>query len=303
MKSTRFSVSESCLTAVVAFSSAVTASAAETTLRWKFATGQKRAFVVNQKIAMAAEVQGQKIESSFSQTTETSWQIKGVDKDGTADMVQTIDRIKFQMMAPGGKVEADTADPQDTPGPAQAVSKLFRAMIDVPFTMKVTPRGEFRDFAVPQKLVEVFRDAGPAAAMFANQDSLKNLFGNSMLLFPEAALSQGKSWKESRKMEMPFGTMAMDMKYTLESPSGSIENIGVDAKVDLVPKADTPAEIKVKSQEMKGHYTFDNMDGILKSSNVVQKMGLTLMVQDREIAQDLESTTKVELKPEGGSKK
>jgi hypothetical protein len=102
---------------------------------------------------------------------------------------------------------------------------------------------------------------------------------------------------------MPFGTMAMDMKYTLESPSGSIENIGVDVKVDLVPKADTPAEIKVKSQEMKGHYTFDNTDGILKSSNVVQKMGLMFTVQGQEIAQDLESTIKMELKPEGGSKK
>ena len=169
--------------------------------------------------------------------------------------------------------------------------------------MKVTPRGEFRDFTVPPKLAEAFKESGPAGAMFANEDALKNLCGQSMLIFPEAAVSQGKSWKDTRKMEMPFGTMAMDMKYTLESPSGSNENIGVDVKVDLEPKADAPADIKLKSQEMKGHYTFDNTDGILKSSNVVQKMGLMLTVQGQEIAQDLESTTKMELKPEGGSKK
>jgi hypothetical protein len=248
-------------------------------------------------------VQGRKIDTSFTETTEMSWQIKGVANDGTADMVQTIDRIKFQMMAPGANLEADTADAQDAPGPTQAVSKLFRAMVGSPFTMKVTPRGEFRDFNVPPKLVEAFKDAGPAGAMFGSEESLKNMCGQSMLVFPEAAISEGKSWKDTRKMQMPFGMMAMDMKYTLESPAGSIENIGVDVKVDLEPKADSPAEIKVKSQEMKGHYKFDNADGILKSSEVVQKMGLLLTVQGQEITQDLESTIKMELKPEGGSKK
>ena len=117
MKSTSLRVSVTCLVAVIVFSSAATARAADTTLRWKFAAGQKRAFVLSQKVAMAAEVQGRKIETSFTQTTEMSWQIKGVDKNGTADMVQTIDRIKFEMMAPGGQLAADTADAQDAPGP------------------------------------------------------------------------------------------------------------------------------------------------------------------------------------------
>ena len=132
MKKTRFGVSVSCLAAVVAFSSAATASAAETTLRWKFATGQKRAFVLTQKVVMAAEVQGRKVDTSFTQTTEMSWQIKGVANDGTADMVQTIDRIKFQMMAggqPGSRYRRCAGRPWPHAGCLQAIPRDGRLAV------------------------------------------------------------------------------------------------------------------------------------------------------------------------------
>ncbi len=105
-------------------------------------------------------------------------------------MTQTIDRARFESTAPGGgNLHLDTADAEDAPGTPEAMSKLFRAMAGSPFTMKVTPRGELRDVKVPAKIVEAGKELGPAGAMFGSEESLKNLCGNSLVPFPEAAIA------------------------------------------------------------------------------------------------------------------
>ncbi len=295
MKSARFS---GCLLGLVAVVGAVAqAAAADTTLRWKFTPGQKLGYVLIQKTDMKMEVQGKKVGTTFSQTMDMTWEIKGTDKDGTAEMVQTIDRVRFESTAPDGKqVEMDTADAQDAPGTPEAMTKMFRAMAGSQFTMKVTPRGDIRDFQVPAKIVDAFKNAGPAAAMFGSEESLKNMAGQSLVPFPETAVAPGKSWKGERKLPMPFGTMLMDMTYTLEDATGPVENIGIDVKVQIEPKDGSPIEIKLTSEDMKGHYRFDNTAGILKSSDVVQNISMTVKVGEQEIAQDLTSTVKMDLK-------
>jgi hypothetical protein len=302
MNSARLGVRDVCLLAVVVLSAVVPASGADTTLRWKFAAGQKLNYNLNQKMAMKMDVAGKKVETTFTQNTDLTWEVKGVDKDGNADMVQTIDRIRFELAAPGSNVLLDTANAQDAPGTPEVMSKVFRSMANCPFSMKVTPRGEFRDFSIPPKLVEAFKSAGPGGAMFANEESLKNLCGQSVLVFPEAAVAQGKSWKGARKLPMPFGTMGLDMNYTLDGATGPIQNIGIDVKVDIEPKEGSPVDVKVTSQEMKGHYFFDNSAGVLKSTDVAQKLSLALTVGGNEIAQDLQSTVKMELKDRAAAK-
>jgi hypothetical protein len=304
MKSARFSISLSCLVAAaVMFSAVATAAAADTTLRWKFTKGQKLGYVLVQKTSMTMEVMGRKVENNFTQTADMTWEVKGVDKDGNGEMSQTIDRFRFHSAAPGGgEMDVDTANAQDPAG-AEPMVKMFRALTGTPFTMKITPLGEIKDFVVPTKVVDAFKEAGPAGAMLGNEESLKNLVGQSLVPFPEAAIAQGKSWTGNRKMAMPFGTMVMDTTYNLEAATSPIENIGLDVKVKIEPKEGVPLEIKVTSQDTKGHFRFDNAAGILKASDLVQKMSMTLTVGGgQQINQDMETTTKFELKKGGDSK-
>jgi hypothetical protein len=302
MKSTRFGSCLLCLLAAAELSAVASPASADTTLRWKFATGQKRNYVMTQKMAMKMEVMGKQIETSVTQTVDMTWEVKAVDKDGVADMVQTIDRVKLAMMAPTGNIELDTAKAEDPVGAPAPLITLFRSMTGSPFTSKVTPRGELRDVQVPAKVVDAFKNAGPAGAMLGNEESLKNMFGQSMIVFPEAPVAEGKSWNGTRKMPMPFGTMVMDITYTLEGTTGPVENIGIDTKVKIEPKEGVPIAIAVKSQDMKGHCRFDNSDGKLNSSDVVQKLTMTVTVQGQEFAQNIETTTKMDLKKDGGAK-
>ncbi len=257
---------------------------------------------MTQKTAMKMELMGKPIETSYTQVTEITWEVKGVDKDGNAEMVQTIDRVKFQSMGPGGNTEVDTAKAGDAPGTPELMTKLFRSMTGAPFTLKMTPRGEIRDLKVPAKIVDAFKDAGPAAAMLGSDEGLKNLIGQSVVVFPEGAIAQGKSWQAVRKLPMPFGTMVMDTTYTLEPAAGPVENVGMDVKATIEPKEGSPLEIKVTSQQTKGHYRFDNSAGNLKSSDVVQKMSMMMTVNGQQFAQDIESTVKMELKSGGAAK-
>jgi hypothetical protein len=290
------------LSGAVLLSTVVSTAAADTTLRWKFAPGQKQTYAMTQKTSMKMELQGNPVKTSYTQTTDITWEVKAVDKDGIADMVQTIDRVRFEMMAPTGKVDVDTAKESDAPGTPELMSKLFRSMAGSPFSMKMTPRGEVRDLTVPAKLVDAFKNAGPAAQMVGSEESLKNLIGQSVVVFPEAGIAEGNTWQATRKLPMPFGTMVMDTTYTLEPPTGPVANIGINVKAAIEPKEGSPLEIKVTSQDTKGHYRFDNAAGNLKSSEVNQKMSMKLMAQGQEIAQDLESNVKMELKNPGESK-
>jgi Family of unknown function (DUF6263) len=303
MKSARFGVSLLCLVAVVVFSAVGSAAGAETTLRWKFEKGQKLGYALTQKTSMKMEVMGMKTETTFTQTADMTWEVTGVDKDGNGELLQTIDRFRFHSKTQGaGEMDIDTANAQDPAGAPEAMTKLFRAIAGSPFKMKITPLGEISDFSVPAKVVEAFKDAGPAGAMFGSEESLKNMAGGSLVPFPEAAIAQGKSWNGVRKMPMPFGTMVMDTTYKLEAATSPIENIGLDVKVKIEPKEGVPVEVKVTSQDTKGHFRFDNSAGILTASDLVQKMTMTLTVSGQEITQDIETTSNFELKKDGGSK-
>lgn len=302
MKNTRFGVCLPCLLAVVVSLAVAQTAGADTTLRWKFKAGQKLVYVMTQKTAAIADLGGKKLDNSVTQTIDMTWAVKGVDKDGTAEVEQTIDRIRFEMVAPGATMKVDTADVQDPPGVPEMVTKLLRAMAGTSFTVKITPRGEFRDVKIPPKLVEAFKDAGPVAAMLGNEEGLKKLSEQSMLIFPEAALAQGKSWKGERKMPSPLGTMAMDMTYTLESATGPVVKIGLDMKIDFQMGKDSPVEVKLTAQETKGHYLFDNAAGIMKSSEMVQKMTMMMSAGGQQTTQDMESTVKLELTKGGASK-
>jgi len=302
MKSARVRGLYQCILAATVCLVVAETAVADTTLRWKFAAGQKRSYVLVQKTAMKMEVMGKPIETSFSQTADITWDVKGIDKDGSADMTQTIDRVKFHMTGPTGNVDLDTTKAEDLPGPLEAMSKMFRSMTGSPFTMKFTPRGELRDVVVPPKLIDALKNAGPAGAMLGNDETLKNMTSQSIVAFPESAVATGKTWTALKKMPMPFGTMVMDTTYTLESASGPVENIGVDVKVKIEPKEGSPFDMKLKSQQAKGHYRFDNAAGFLKASELVQKLSMTVTAAGQEFTQDLETTVTMELKNDSAAK-
>jgi hypothetical protein len=285
---------------IVVLTAVATADSSDTTLRWKLKAGQKLGFAVTQATVMKMDFNGNETVTTLKRTADVTWEVKSVDKDGNADVVQTIDRIRFQMASPppGGNVDTDTANEKDAPDTAK-ISKLFRTIARAQSAMKVTPRGEIRDFTAPAKLVEALKIAVRDARMLGDQESLRNPCSQSLVIFPDATIAQGKSWTAFRRISMPFGTIVLNNTFTREGATGSLENIGFDAKTANVEPV-TGLQIEVKSQQVKGHCHFDSSVGVLKSSDEGQKLSMVMTLGGHEIPTELELTMKMELKKTEG---
>ena len=89
----------------------------QTLLRWKFEPGQKLHYVVhikmNQKIGMGATP----TTMTTTQIMNTSREVKSVEADGTAVVIQTIDRMRMKQESPQGVMaNYDSASEEEPEG-------------------------------------------------------------------------------------------------------------------------------------------------------------------------------------------
>jgi hypothetical protein len=290
-----------CLSAALLVALAAMPARADAKLRWKFEKGKKYSYVVTQKTGGQGGPQGQKIEQT--QVMDMTWEVKGVEPDGTADMVQTIDRIQYKLEGPVS-VSFDSKEGKDPSGPLAAAGPLFRALVGAAVELKMSPRGQISDVKLPKQMVDALKNAGPAGSPFT-EEGMKNMISQATLLLPEEAVANGKSWTDAKSVESPLGTMALNSTYTYQGPTTHdgkmVEKIGVDINVDIKPKPDAPFQASLTSQDNKGSFFFDNKGGYLMGSEITQKMKMALKVQGQEVVQDIESTMTMEQSKGGAS--
>src|SRR5262245_19917978 len=70
-------------------------------LRWKFQEGETLKFSLAQTIASQTSVEGKPVETKVDLLMELTWTVASVDPQGAAQIVQTLDRIKMTLEAPG----------------------------------------------------------------------------------------------------------------------------------------------------------------------------------------------------------
>lgn len=271
---------------------------AETKLRWKFQPGETRHYAMVQKTASTAQVQGQKIETQQDVNIDMTWAIKEVASDGSATLVQTMDRIRFAMDSPLGQLAYDTQEDKPLEGAFAAMGPIFKAMVNEPVELQMTDRGEIKDVKVPPKMIEAIQGAGPAAmaaGQMFSEDGIKKMMGQSMMAFEEKAVTAGDKWEQ--KMEVAagaIGTMVTTRTFTYSGPEDGSEAIDVNLLLELKPAENQQVELTLKEQDSKGKILFDNTAGYLKSSEMSQKFRMSISVMGQTFDQDV--TTEVSMK-------
>jgi hypothetical protein len=277
---------------------AVASARADETFRWKFAVGQTRHFVLTERKDTQVVVNGKKLPTSFAQTTFMTWKVKSVDKDGIAQLMQTIDRVKFQMRPTFSrkKFDVDTAKDRDAEGTPDEFSELFRSMVGSEFTTTMTARGEFRDVKVPAKLVEAFARVDPRGEGSGHEEILRTMFSNAFVIFPSAAIGQESFWTMRRRLPVPFGAgLVMDSTYyPVKGEIKPVQSFALAGKAKVEPKEGSKLEITVQSQDQTGQCRFDNVAGVLETSEVAQKISMALKLGPHSVAFDLEWTLRLE---------
>jgi hypothetical protein len=271
-------------------------------LSWKFNKGETLRYTMEQKTTQGMKAMGQDFKTNMNQTVDLHWTVRNVAGDGSAELSQTIDRVRTKVDAPGNSFDYDSKSDKAPEGQiATLLTPLLKAMVNAEFTFKMNGRGELSDIKVPPKLLESLKQAGPAAAaggMFS-EEGLKNLISQSSLTLPGAAVKEGDTWPQKSKVPLPMiGTMIMDKTYTYRGPDSAnadLLRISLDTKVTLERAADSNVDVKISSQKGTGEFKFNSKEGRIVSSEVNDKLEMSLSIMGQELQQTTDTVTKMTL--------
>jgi hypothetical protein len=104
-------------------------------------------------------------------------------------------------------------------------------------------------------------------------------------------------------MDLKTGMMAMKVEIanTLDAPvkrdGKELQRVSMKPKITLESKENSPAQIKLKSQDNKGTAYFDNAVGRLVETNMAQKLEMTVSVMGMELGQKMDQTVTLKLVP------
>jgi hypothetical protein len=278
---------------------------AQTTLRYKFKQGEKLNYLMEQKNVMKMNVMGQEFPIDLNLTFDLSWTVTGVDANGSAQITQKFERIRFLMdNAILGKSSFDSKDGKDAEGlVGQQLGPIFKAMAGAEVTMTMNPQGEPKDVKLSDKVLQALKNF-PAAAQLGgdifSEDGLKQMMNLSGLVLPAEAISKGKTWQQSIETKSALGKMKVNNVCTYEGSTTQggkqLEQIAFKPKLDveLDPKSIIKKFMLV---DAKGSALFDNATGRLVETTMKQSMDMEVNFGGQLIKQAVETTTNMKLVP------
>lgn len=287
---------------------AATAPAATGALKWKFKEGEKLQYLLDQQSVSALSVNGQMIENKVNQTFDMTWTIKKVMPDGSAEMTQTFDRVRFKTEGLLGEVAFDSKDAKEPEGPAAALAQVFRTLVGNDASLTMTALGEIKDLKLPEKAVEALKNSppGPGGQRTMSEESFKNIIQQSALVLPGKPLAANGTWTEKREMpQPPLGSMAVNTTYTFkgaDAQNKALDRIDLKSTMELKVNPDFPVMVTLKEQDVKGAISFDREAGHVTTSKTEQKLKLILETMGQEIEQETNTTIAITLQ-DGASPK
>ena len=100
-----------------------TSAPADVLLRWKFAQGQKLLVSLDQKIELDTTAGAQPRKLAIGMLMDMTWNVDAVAAEGTADITQTITRLKMHLETGHGPIDFDT----DSDVPPKGAAEYFAA--------------------------------------------------------------------------------------------------------------------------------------------------------------------------------
>jgi hypothetical protein len=279
-------------------------SARAATLRWKFKPGETLHYVMDQKTLTTYDTKDRQLKVTQNQTIDMRWTVKSVGADGVAEMAQTIDRIRTKIDAPPTPFEFDSKDPKEPQSAAgAAMVPILKALVGAEFSFKMNPQGELSDVKVPPQLLQTIRSLAPPGApatAMGSEEGLKNMITESSLALPRGDNAEGTTWTRQTEVPTPpLGKMKVEKTYTFLGPDPTagpdVHRIGLVSKLELQPTPGADISVKIKSQDTKGTFLFNNAEGRITNSEVSEKIATEVSAMGNQFTQNVETSTSMKL--------
>lgn len=295
-----------CLLALVAIAFAPSMVHAQATatvaapLEWKFAAGDEHHYEMTQKMDMSMNMgQAGKMDTSIETFIDTTWNVEGMNKEGNAVVKQSINRMKMDIMGPGGQnISVDTAAKEKPEGFGAQLAPLVEALTSQPFTVTMTPQGKILQVDVPEELLKKMQ-AAPGAAMMgdlASKKGFEQLIRQGSLYFPEGEIKEGQNWSNKVETKNPmFGSQTIETTYTYAGPKEmegkEYEVFKPSLKLDFGDgQGARGTQVAIDKQDSSGEILFDREAGHLAQSKINQNMELTITAGGQNINQVIKQT-------------
>lgn len=284
------------LVCLLTFNASRTAQAEE--LRFKFKKGEKFKIKIEQTVSTKQSVGGFDAETPMKMTSDISWVIEEVNQDSYR-IAQTIDRMQMSLKIPViGEIKFDS-DNDANEGIAAEMATAMKPLIGVKIVQDMDSRGQVSNVKIPEKALKDLA-ANPLLKQMFNEDSLKQMFGQSSVVLPEKEVKKGDAWKSDMQVKSPLGLMKINNEYQYDGRDNQgLDKLLVKTTTAIEENADSPLPMKIniKDQDTSGFIMFDNKLGRLTSSEIKQKMVMTVTVNGQEINQTINSKTAMTFAP------
>jgi hypothetical protein len=279
----------------------VSASPAQTTLRYQFKEGEKIGYVMEQKMKMTVTRMGATQEAAMNLTLDMSWNVLKIDGQGQGTVQIKVGSAKLTMDGPTGKVQVDSKDTNGPEDPvARALGQIVRAMATMEITGTMLPTGEMKDLKVSDETIKALKNLPGADKMgdALNPESFKNMITN--VVFPKEEISKGKTWSSKTESKSLLGKTIADNTFTYEglSEKNGVKLDRITVKPAVKIEADPTAAIKfeVKDTQGSGEIFFDNKTGRLVDSTINSRTELAVSGNGIDARQVIDQTVTIRVK-------
>ncbi|MEZ6107640.1 MAG: DUF6263 family protein [Pirellulaceae bacterium] len=222
-------------------------------LRWKFATGDRYAVTYEQQVEQTTEVLLKPVTIETHSKIEMEWEVLGVDSDGNATIRQRFSGLELTIRSSRGDfLEFDSSVDDAETGKGSEVGKVLMPLMEAPYEITMSPRGEILKVEVPETSLEEIRQSASSMRLrrLFSEESLVETLSFVAVTLPEGEVSPGESWESERAAGTPELPLTVSHRFTYErGPVDSIEPIQLEEEgtpeARLVDSPDDAAAARV----------------------------------------------------------
>jgi Family of unknown function (DUF6263) len=296
------------LTAAAAVLAVATSAAAQSVvLKYRWTKGDVLIYRVTlQTTGSATGVPGRDdVTTEQTLTQLIALTVDGAAPNGVATIHETVNAIRSEVKTAKGTVVVDTATAADNSKDpvADALSKLFGAVVGQSINMVLAPDGTVRSVEGGSRLLQrihetVDPNAGPEAAASSqaltaqySDQAIRTMLEQSFPKLPPQAIKQGDTWSGQLALGNPtIGRITAALTFTLKTVEGGADaeraNVSIDMKLtqNAKPPASGPTRVSVALGDShgEGDLVFDTAHGRIVRSSMRTDMPSTVSMAGPE---------------------
>jgi hypothetical protein len=182
---------------------------------------------------------------------------------------------------------------------AKDLLRQVKPLIGSRFLVDMNDRGEILAVDVPEQSMEAIRSAPVSMQIrtLLTPDGLKQLFGQSAIVFPEQELSTGEQWSTHDEIATAIGRVTRTNRFTYNGPSttdGNSRHVFV-LETEILPQ-EPNGTATIEDQKSSGTISFSSTSDTLLTSSNDFAMTLSRTHREMKIVTSVNTSVRMQIK-------